>query len=357
MAKVSSLEKRIAGMQFSYKMRKEFYNQLISLTEAGVSRVEALNMMWSIASLEGTKPKEALPIIISDVLNSIRGGESFGQAMRPWVPQEELTAIEAIENSSDFAGNLREFLFLSEKQKAIKGKIIGGLGYPIFLMSIVTGVIYYFGVSVVPVLSEVLPPEQWRGASYILYLLSIFATEYLGWAILLVLGIIPIIIFSLPRWKGMGRKTADKFPLYSTYRMYTGISFLTSVAALSRSGVSIPRAMDISKRNSSPYVKARVDKILWHMLDGENFGSAMYRAGTGWPDNGMALNIKVFAASKDLSEHMSRMSREWLIESERKVEANMAVLKYAGMILMFTTIMTIVGGIYGINIQISSGGV
>lgn len=355
MTSVSSLEKRIAKVQFTYSARKEYYNQLISLLDAGVSRVDALEMMWSIASLEGKKPKEGLPIVIADVLKSIRSGETFGNAMRPWIPQDEMTALEAIEGSSDFSGNLREFLFLSEKQKAIKGKIIGGLGYPIFLLSIVAGVIYYFGVTVVPVLSEVLPPERWRGPSYILYLLSIFATTYLQWVILAIILIIPVIIFSLPRWKGAGRKLADKLPFYSTYRMYTGISFLTSVAALSRSGVSISNALGIIKRNASPYVKARVDKILWHMLDGENFGSAMYRAGTGWPDNGMALNVKIFAETQDLSEHMSRMSKEWLIESERKVEANMAVLKYAGMILMFVTIMTIVGGIYGINIQISSG--
>lgn len=355
MTKATSLEKKIAKMQFNYKARKEFYNQLISLSEAGVSRTDALQMMWSIGSLEGKKPKEPLPIIISDVITSIKGGEKLSKALKPWVPQEELTALESIEESTDFAGNLREFLFLSEKQKAIRGKIIGGLGYPVFLMSIVFGVIYYFGVSVVPVLADVLPPEQWRGAAYILFLLSIFATEYLHWFMLIIVGMIPVIIISLPRWKGGLRNKFDSLPFYSTYRMYTGISFLTSVAALARSGVAIPNALEIIKRNASPYVKTRVDKILWHMLNGENFGSAMYRAETGWPDDGMALNIKVFATTQDLSSHMSRMSREWLVESELKVEQSMGVLKYAGMILMFTTIMTIVGGIMAINLQMSSG--
>lgn len=355
MSKPSNLEKSLAKIQFGYKKRKEFYNQMISLDEAGVSKVDALRMIWDIASLEGKKPKEALPIIITDVMDRLKGGYTFGRALKPWIPQDEFMAIEAIEGSSDFAGNLKEFLFLSEKQKGIRGKIIGGLLYPAFLMGIVIGVIFYFGATVVPVLSGILPPERWAGMAYVLYLLAIFATEYLLWTVGTVVAVIPIIVFSLPRWSGKSRIWADKLPFYSTYRMYTGINFLTSIAALARSGMSITGAIERIRGNANPYVRMRVDRILRRMLDGENFGSAMYRAGTGWPDVEMALNIKVFAETQDLSEHMSRMAKEWLVNSEHSVDANMAVLRYVAMILMFATIMTIIGGIYGINMQLSAG--
>ena len=355
MKKASNLERKLAKMQFSYKKRKEFYNQMISLSEAGVSRVDALRMVWDIASLEGKKPKEALPIIIADVMERLKGGATFGQALKPWIPQDEFMAIEAIEGSSDFAGNLKEFLFLAEKQKGIRGKIIGGLLYPAFLLSIVTGVIFYFGATVVPVLSGILPPERWAGAAYVLYLLSIFATDYILWVVGAVLLSIPVIVWTLPRWSGKSRIYADKLPFYSTYRMYTGINFLTSVAALAKSGMSVTGAIERIRSNANPYVRMRVDKILRRMLNGDNFGSAMYRAGTGWPDTTMALNIKVFAETQDLSEHMSRMAKDWLNDSEKSVEASMSVLRSAAMVLMFAVIMTIIGGIYGINMQLSSG--
>lgn len=355
MKQPTDLEKKLVRMQFGYKKRRDFYNQIISLSDSGVSRVDALRMIWDIASLEGKKPREALPLIVADVLHRLKSGMTFGRALKPWIPQDEFMAIEAIESSSDFAGNLREFLWLSEKQKGIRGKIIGGLIYPAFQLSIVMGVIWYFGTTVTPVLSAILPPEQWRGLAYVLYLLSVFATEYIFWTVGIFLMVVVAVIFTLPRWSGMSRRYADKFPLYSTYRMYTGINFLTSVAALNKSGMSISDAIERVRRNANPYVRKRVDRIFRRMLEGDNFGSAMYRAGTGWPDQTMALNIKIFAETQDLSEHMSRMAKEWLTDSESAVERNMSVLKYTAMILMFATIMTIVGGIYGLNMQLSAG--
>lgn len=355
MKKPTNLEKKMAKVQFGYKVRREFYNQIISLAEAGVSRTDSLRMIWDIASLEGKKPRDGLPLIVADIVESLTGGLTFGQSLKPWIPQDEFMAIEAIEGSSDFAGNLKEYLWLAEKQKGIRGKIIGGLVYPVFLLSISLGVVWYFGATVMPVLSTILPPEQWAGMAYLLYLLSIFATDYVIWFVLTLILTITTVVITLPRWSGMSRCVADKFPLYSTYRMYTGINFLTSISALAKSGMSLSDAIDRVRRNANPYVRMRVDRVLRRMLEGDNFGSAMYRAGTGWPDTAMALNIKVFAETQDLSEHMSRMAKEWLITSEANVEQNMGVLKYAAMILMFATIMTIIGGIYGINMQISAG--
>lgn len=355
MKKPTNLERKIAKFQFGYKARRDFYNQIISLSEAGVSKTDALRMIWDIASLEGKKPREALPLIVSDVIDRLVSGLTFGQALKPWIPQDEFMAIEAIEGSSDFAGNLREFLWLSEKQRGIRGKIVGGLSYPVFLLGIVLGVIWYFGATVMPVLSGILPPERWSGMAYVLYLLSIFATDYVIWFVLGLIAILTVVSITLPRWSGMSRCVADRLPLYSTYRMYTGINFLTSVAALTRSGMSISDSIERVRKNANPYVRMRVERVMRRMLEGDNFGSAMYRAGTGWPDTAMALNIKIFAETQDLSEHMNRMAKEWLIESEANVDRNMAVLKYVAMILMFSTIMTIIGGIYGINMQLSSG--
>lgn len=355
MKKATNLERKILKIQFGYKVRKDFYNQIISLAEAGVSRTDSLRMIWDIASLEGKKPREALPLIISDIVDSLSSGMTFGQSLKPWIPQDEFMAIEAIEGSSDFAGNLKEYLWLAEKQKGIRGKIVGGLVYPVFLLSISLGVVWYFGATVMPVLETILPPEQWQGPAYLLYLLSIFARDYVMWFVLGLIATIVVVVITLPRWSGMNRRYADRLPLYSTYRMYTGINFLTSVAALNRSGMSISDAIDRVRRNANPYVKMRADRIQRRMFEGDNFGSAMYRAGTGWPDTTMALNIKVFAETQDLTEHMNRMAKEWLVTSEANVEKNMGVLKYVAMILMFSTIMTIIGGIYGINMQISAG--
>lgn len=356
MAKLTGLERKIAKMNFGYKARKEFYNQIISLTRAGISKTDALRMIWDVTSYEGLKPKEGVPLVVRDITDGLKEGKTFGQALAYWVPKDELMVIEAIENSTDFAGNLEEFLELSEMKKGIRGKIIGGLAYPVFLLSIVFAVIIYFGINVVPQVAAVIPEDRWTGPAAVLRWMAYFANNWTvptlsGMAI----GLLAIYI-SLPRWVKNGRVFADKMPFYSTYRMYSGISFLTSIAALAKGGVPVVNAIERIRMNTSPYVRYRLDKVLRNMLDGQNFGSALYRAGTGWPDNKMSLSIKVFAETKDLGENLSRMSREWLKESDSIITRNMGMLKSFSMVLMFAVIMSIIAGIYSLQGQISMGG-
>lgn len=356
MAKMSGFERKIAKMNFGYKARKEFYNQIISLSRAGVSKTDALRMIWDVSSFEGKKPKEGIPMVVTDVMNGLKEGKTFGQALSFWVPRDELMVIEAIENSNDFAGNLEEFLELSEMKKGIRGKIIGGLGYPVFLLSIVFAVIIYFGINVVPQVAAVIPEERWTGPAAMLRWMAYFANNFtIPTLSTMFIGLIAIYI-SLPRWVKNGRSFADNFPFYSTYRMYSGISFLTSIAALAKGGVPVVNAIERIRTNTTPYVRYRLDKVLRNMLDGQNFGSALYRAGTGWPDNKMSLSIKVFAETKDLGENLSRMSREWLKESDAVITRNMGVLKTFSMVLMFAVIMSIIAGIYSLQGQISMGG-
>jgi len=349
------IERKIAKIQFGHEARKDLYNQMISLIRSGISTTEALRMIWDITSMEGKKPREAIPMIVADVIEGLKEGKTFGQSLAYWLPREELMVIEALENSSDFASNLEEYLELSSKKRGIRSKIVGGLAYPVFLLSIVFGVIVYFGKNVVPQIANIMPPEQWTGPAAALRWMAHFAENY---TVPVLVGLIVTLIavwITLPRWCASGRKYADKLPLYSTYRMYSGISFLTSVAALSRSGVPVVTAIRKIRMNATPYVRHRLDMVLRGMLDGQNFGSALYRAGTGWPDDKMSLGIKIFAETQDLSIHLSRMSREWLELSEQAITRNMSLLRSLSMVLMFGVIMTIIGGIYSLNTQLSSG--
>lgn len=353
MAALNPFERFIAKIQFGYKARMAFYQQIIALNRAGMAKTDAIEMAWQVASQEGRKPREGLALVLTDVLESMRNGMTMGKAIQPWVPGEDTMVLEAIENSDDFAGNLQEYCEMAEKKKKIRGTILGGLVYPVMLIGAIYGMMIYFGKSIVPQIGQVLPVETWTGAGAFLAFMSEFANNY---ALKVTLGIIAffaVVIFSLPRWSAFGRIFADKLPLYSTYRMYTGISFLMSMSSLLKGGMPAMDALDRLRPYTNPYVKYRLNLLRRHMLNGHNFGAALYRSGTGWPDTKMNLSIKIFAETQDLSRQMSNLAKSWIDQAQSNVEKSMAVLQNVALICVFGGVIAIVAGMYSIQGQIA----
>lgn len=350
----SSFEKRYARLQFGYKERKTLYNQLMSLIGTGMAVDDALKMSWDVASFEGTKPKELNAIILAEIIRSKQNGETLARSLKPWVPAEDVMVFEAIENSEDFSGNLRDYMDMLERKKKIKGTILGGLAYPVLLFGMVYFIMAYFGSSVVPQISQMLPMDQWTGPASFLAFMNRFAESYAIPGLLVIIAVVTVIALSLGRWSGAGRVFADRLPIYSTYRMYTGISFLMSVASLIRSGMPAPDALERLYPEANPYVKRRIVAVLRQMRNGANLGAALHRAGTGWPDKKMNLNIKIFAETQDLSAQLSKLAKNWLEMSQEQISRNMGLLRTVAMMMVFLTIMGIVGGTYSLQDQIAN---
>ena len=131
--------------------------------------------------------------------------------------------------------------------------------------------------------------------------------------------------------------------------MYTGISFMTSISALIQGGTPVVNAIERIMPLSNRYVKHRLKIVYRHMLNGENFGAALHKSKTGWPDPEMNLSIKIFAETQDLSSQLSRLSKDWLVDSKRKITNSMSLIRSITMIAVFGVILGIVGGMYGLQ--------
>ena len=354
MARPSDFERKFAKFQFGYKQRSDLYNQLIALLSTGMAKTDAIQMSWDVASMEGKKPKELTAIVLSEIILSMKNGETLARALKPWVPQEDVMVFEAIENSDDFVANLKDYMEMLGKKKKIKSSIVGGLAYPAVLVAMVYGIMSYFGSSVVPTIAQLLPMETWTGPAKFLTFMYNFSESYAVPGLVILLASIACIFATLPRWSGAGRVFADRMPIFSTYRMYTGISFLMSMASLIQGGMPAADALNRLHPQASPYVRARILKVRDQMLNGANFGAALHRAGTGWPDAKMNLNIKIFAETQDLSAQLSRLSKGWIDVSQENISKTMGALRTVAMIMVFGVIMGIVGGIYSLQDQIAN---
>jgi hypothetical protein len=96
-------------------------------------------------------------------------------------------------------------------------------------------------------------------------------------------------------------------------------------------------AIERLKPSATPYVASRLGKVRNQMLNGYNFGAALFNAGTGWPDQKMNLIIDIFAETQDLSAQPTKLAKSWVDVSQENI----------------TMSMGIVGGVYSLQDQIA----
>jgi len=351
---MNELERRFARLQFRTGERLALYQQLSSLLRTGLSKTDALQMAWKVASEEGRKPREPTALILRDILDGMRNGLSFGDAMRGWVPSEDAMILEATESSDDFPGYLDRYCGVIKRRSQILWTIIGGLLYPAALLAAVYGIAFYFGSEVVPKIEGLLPREDWTGPARFLLLLGDFADRLAVPALLAIVALIMLVLFLLPRWAGAGRSLADRLPIFSLYRMYTGISFLVSVSSLVQGGLSVLSAVERVRPLATPYVRLRLNRVRGGMLNGLNLGAALHASGTGWPDAKMNLSIKIFADTQDLSAQLHRISEDWMERGQARIERSIGAIRSLVLLVVFGVVLGIVGGMYALQDQITA---
>jgi type II secretory pathway component PulF len=260
--------------------------------------------------------------------------------------------LEALEASEDFSANLQEYIVMVQKRKKIKSTILAGMAYPSALIGAIYGVLIYFGNSILPSMAEVLPLEKWYGPAATLAFLSQFTQNYSLYFGLFVVGSLLTILLLLPSWSGRGRHYADRLPLFSMYRMYSGLSFLISMSALTRGGMTQVDALDRLYPNANAYIRHRLIKVREQMLNGENLGGALHGTGLDWPDKKMNIKIKIYAETHDLSNKLSELSKIWIDQAQEAIEIKVNAFRSFAMLAVFLGIFVVIGGMYALQDQI-----
>ena len=350
---IGELSKRFAKQQFNFERRIQFYREFAALTRSGLSKTEAIELGYQVASDEGRRKGDPTAVVLRSILTAMRNGAGFGVALRPWVPTDDTMVMAAAENAENFPEQIEAYCEAAKKKRAIRGTILSGLAYPAFLIILLYALLVYFGREVVPQIGQLLPPEEWEGPAALLALLGRFAESYALAGALVIASAAILVALTLPRWAKGGRSLADKLPIYGLYRMYTGISFMLAISSLTRGGLPAKDAIDLIRPHANPYVRHRLTVIRRHMLNGKSFGDALHLSKLSWPDKRLNLTIQIFSETQDLSQHLARLAYDWLTLSQERVTQRMAVTRAFAMTAVFGVIMLVVAGMYSLQDQLT----
>lgn len=315
-----SIEERIVRAQFSGGNRIEFYETLSLLLENNVLLSDALHELYMVWSDKGRKPSEGLAVIAKRCFSEVSNGKTLGQALEPWVPAQEVGLITAGERSGGLVQSFSDAIRVIQAGMRIKSAILSATIYPILLMSVTGLLLWIISTKMVPKMAMMSNPDNWPGAAYALHIISNIVVNF-GLAI--VVGIILLLVavfYSLPRLTGPFRVVLDHLPIYSTYRILHGSTFLLNIAVMLRANVLLKDALEVIAEKANPWLKERVDAAHYGIGIGGNLGVSLDRAGHKFPDKKAVQILMILASRKGFEAALNRFSERWLETSIKNIE-------------------------------------
>ncbi len=334
--------------------RLRMYRKLASLLRNRFSLMDALERLYGIASKNGKDQHETMGIAITNWMRSLQNGESFSVALRGWAPQSELLML-SVGDIANLDQALDNLIKVVEGVKRMKEPVVSAISYPMFLLFLTTLIIYAVGAYMVPPMTEAVPNLVWRGQAKTLVGLS----EWVQNNTLLLFLTMPIISafisWTLPRWKGRMRARFDNVPPWSIYRIFVGVSWLMSLAALVKAGTPVSKALRVLRSDANPYLLYRIERALFFVNSGDNLGDALYKTNLNFPDREVVGDLQIYAELDNFQLALDQMANEWLEDSVRNIEQKASVLNMVAILLIAAIVAWVVMGTFDMQDQMVAG--
>lgn len=343
-----------ARLQLNDTTRIRLYRKISKMISNGLPLLKILEELQERASHQGRKPSEPMAIVLDDCRRMVQNGRLLSEALEGWIPKSEQMIIMAGERSGRLPATLSAVIGVVQSGKKIKGVILGGLSYPIAILTLILLYMYVFGTRVIPQFARVSDPERWQGAAKSLYIMSQLVQNWMAYIVLALLAILVALVLSMPRWRGNARVFADKFVPYSIYRLIVGSSFLMAFSALQLAGVTVEKSLMRLSDSAGPWLRERIDGALLGVKSGLNCGEALRNAGYGFPSDEIIDDLCVYAEYRGFADALKIMADEWMDEGVDIISTQMKVLNGFSIVMLAVVIGWLVTGFFGIQHEIAA---
>ena len=353
----ADLSYKIAKLRVRTNRKERFrlYRKLQGMLAMNESLGRSLERLWYNVTDMGKNPQKPIARAIRDWLNKDRQGSSLSEAMAGWVPTNELFMIRAGEESGTVAKSFGVILGLGDSGKQMKQAISQAISYPLFMLALIGGVLWMFGVKMLAPMKQFAPPRVMESMAGLVMVSDFVQND--GIIVLILFGLIAALISStMPVWKGELRVKFDMYPPWSWYRIWQGSAFLLSLSALLAASVPLKRALEVLEEQSGPWLKERVYSTRQEVLRGRNLGEALRAVKMNFPDPQVALDLEILAERADVAETMQAITDEWMEDQIAALQKQAQVVRFVGMASVAAIIAWAMLSIVNVSTQMSSGG-
>ena len=353
--KVSAIEIKYAQIicLCSNKTRLKIYRKLASLMANRFSLMDALELLHNGASDNGKNPYEPMAIAIVSWMKVLQNGLTFADALQGWAPNRERLMLST-GDVSNLESALLNLIKVTEGSTKMIRPIIGAIAYPAFLAMMSVLILYGIGVYMVPPMQEAAPTLKWKGTAADLVAVSEWIQVYWALAFAFLPAVMLVIYLTIGVWVGKIRVIFDRFPPWSLYKIFAGISWLLAMAALIKGGTPVSSAMTALRRDANNYLREKIDKSLKYINNGDNLGQALYKTELEFPDKEIIADLEVYSELDNFEDAIDNLANEWLDESVYMIEQKAGILNMVALLTIGGIIAWAVMGVFDMQDQITS---
>ena len=321
-----------------------FTQQLATLLEAGLPLDRALGI------LEGLAPSQRLRAITADVLRSVRGGTSLGEALAKHHPRPfsrlYINMVRAGERGGVLEQTLRRLAEFLEEAQEFRDTLVSALIYPTLLATVGAAAVIFLMTFVIPRFADIFrdlgSAIPWP--TQVLMAVSGWLTRY-WWA---VAGGVLAIALLLRAWiaTAAGRLRADELilgvPVLGAVVLQTEVArFARITGTLLKSGVPMLAALGVVKEMMGNLILARaVDGL----ADGVRRGAGLSRPMDDshiFPALATHM-VRVGEETGRLEDMLLKVGATFEIETRKRVKRLIALVEPAIILVMGLVVAFIV---------------
>ncbi len=247
--KLADISRRLKFSSISMRDIAIMSRQLASLLKAGMPLAE------SLGTITRQTRKNSMKILISKLSEGINSGKSFSQTLSEnsnTFPEIYIGMVKTGESSGELDKVMEDLADYLEKQISLRSKITSAMIYPIFIVTVMGGVVWVLISFVVPKIGELL---QDVGKTLPIYtkMLILFSKIFTNiFPYILILGVILFFwrkkILSIPKVRYYYDLARLKLPLISKIHTSSEIyRIFSTLSTLTKAGVPLVKAIETAE--------------------------------------------------------------------------------------------------------------
>ncbi len=143
-------------------------------------------------------------------------------------------------------------------------------------------------------------------------------------------------------------------PPWSLYRMFSGVSWLMSLAALVESGTPIARSLQSLRQNANPYLRERIDRALMFIKNGDNLGTALKKSNMHFPEDELIGDLEIYSELDNFEEALNGVANEYLESSIANIKKEAGILNSFALLLVSGVIAWVLLGVFDMQNQVQN---
>jgi type II secretory pathway component PulF len=354
---VDDLERKLTGFQFRFSRKHRFriYRKLEGMLRMNEALSRALDRLYLNSSEMGKYPNRPPAVALREWFLKDRAGVTLSEAMNGWIPSGELYMIRAGEESGTLPKALAAIQSVGEKARQMREAVMFAVGYPVFMVILLSFVLYMFGVQLIDNMRKSAPPNVMAAMGGVAGV-SDFVKNWGLWVLALVVIVCIIIASTLPRWKGPLRSKFDMFPPWSWYRILQGSGFLLGLSALLGAQVPLKRSLEILEEQGNPWIKERINSARQEVLRGRNLGEALRVGKFNFPDPSVAIDLEILSERADVGSVIEQVAEEWIREQIDVLQTQAIIARNIGLAAVGGVIAWTMMSVFSVVTELSKGG-